>query len=53
VETRLTSRTATLRLHATEEPAVEVWEARKHGDLFEQAFGWRLAIATTILDRPW
>jgi exopolyphosphatase/guanosine-5'-triphosphate,3'-diphosphate pyrophosphatase len=46
VAVRLSNRTAILRLAATEEPAVEVWEARKHADVFERAFGRRLVLET-------
>jgi exopolyphosphatase / guanosine-5'-triphosphate,3'-diphosphate pyrophosphatase len=35
-----------LRLVATENPAVELWETAKHGDLFERAFGKQLVLAT-------
>jgi exopolyphosphatase/guanosine-5'-triphosphate,3'-diphosphate pyrophosphatase len=33
-----------LELWAHEEPAVEIWEARKHAPLFEQAFSRRLVL---------
>lgn len=40
----ITRKTVTLELFADEEPAVEMWEARKHAPLFEQAFGRRLIL---------
>jgi exopolyphosphatase / guanosine-5'-triphosphate,3'-diphosphate pyrophosphatase len=37
-----------LTLRATEEPAVELWETRKHRLLFERAFGKRLVLETAV-----
>lgn len=37
-------------LLATEEPWVEIWEARKHGDLFERAFDRELVLETELVE---
>lgn len=39
-----------ITLLATEEPWVEIWEARKHGDLFERAFGRELVLETELVE---
>lgn len=44
IRLRTSRKTATLELVASEEPVVEIWEARKHAPLFEQAFGRRLVL---------
>lgn len=40
----ITKKTTTLELIAEEDPTVEIWEAKKHTSLFEQAFGRRLVL---------
>jgi exopolyphosphatase/guanosine-5'-triphosphate,3'-diphosphate pyrophosphatase len=37
-----------LTAHAREQPVVEIWEARKHADLFESAFGLGLRIESRL-----
>jgi exopolyphosphatase/guanosine-5'-triphosphate,3'-diphosphate pyrophosphatase len=43
-------RKVTLTLEAGEEPAVELWETRKHASLFQRAFGKKLVLKTAIGD---
>jgi len=37
-----------LETHAHEHPVVEIWEARKHTELFENAFGRQLRIESRV-----
>jgi len=45
---RLTGEDVVLETHAREHPVVEIWEARKHTDLFASAFGRRLLIESRV-----
>ncbi len=41
----------TVRLEATEEPTIELWEAGKHAPVFREAFGRRLVLEARVLRR--
>ncbi len=48
VEVRRRGGRVTLRVHAEEEPAIELWEAAKHAPVFRQAFGRELVLEAAV-----
>ena len=50
LRTEINSNKVRLSLLATEEPLVEIWEARKHAPLFKRAFGKKLVLTTELID---
>lgn len=48
VEVILEEDRARLRLHAREQPPVEIWEAEKHRKLFQQAFGCAMTLEVQV-----
>ncbi len=47
LDVRVGDETIVLELAAAEPPTVEMWEAARHGELFEQAFGRRLVVTSS------